>query len=128
MLALPVCAVCCLGTMTWGRQNTEAEAHEQLSYAFDNGINFMDTAEMYPIPPAGETKGLTDLYIGTWMKQRKREDIILATKVGGSSSRRGAVAAAAAGEKLLGSSRRVGTRTRWVAGRSWTSGSKHYLQ
>jgi aryl-alcohol dehydrogenase-like predicted oxidoreductase len=67
--------------MTWGRQNTEAEAHEQLSYAFDNGINFMDTAEMYPIPPDGKTKGLTDLYIGTWMKNRKREDIILATKV-----------------------------------------------
>ena len=67
--------------MTWGKQNTEAEAHEQLSYAFDSGINFMDTAEMYPVPPAAETKGLTDTYIGTWMKNRKREDIILATKV-----------------------------------------------
>ena len=45
----------CLGTMTWGRQNTEAEAHQQLSYALDRGINFLDTAEMYPVPPDGET-------------------------------------------------------------------------
>lgn len=77
---------CCLGTMTWGKQNSEAEAHEQLSYAFDMGVNFMDTAEMYPVPPAEDTQGRTDQYIGTWLKkqrQHKREDIILASKVSG---------------------------------------------
>lgn len=81
---------CCLGTMTWGCQNTEDEAHEQLSYAFDLGINFMDTAEMYPIPPNKETQGLTDKYIGTWLKKglHKREDIVLATKVSGYSDQR----------------------------------------
>ncbi|KAI8471365.1 MAG: oxidoreductase [Monoraphidium minutum] len=80
-------SICCLGTMTWGKQNTEAEAHEQLSYAFDAGLNFMDTAEMYPVPPAKETQGRTDLYIGSWLKtgRVKREDIVLATKVSGYS-------------------------------------------
>jgi predicted aldo/keto reductase-like oxidoreductase len=97
-------------------QNTEAEAHQQLSYAWDAGINFLDTAgaeeapaartrparhspltgghltfrapalppraaEMYPIPTKAETQGRTDLYIGTWMKSRRREDVVLATKV-----------------------------------------------
>lgn len=74
---------CCLGTMTWGVQNTEVEAHEQLSYAWDQGINFLDTAEMYPIPPSAETQGRTEQYIGTWLQQRRREDVILATKVSG---------------------------------------------
>lgn len=74
-------AVCCLGTMTWGKQNTEAEAHQQLSYAFDYGLNFLDTAEMYPVPPEPSTQGATDRYIGSWMKNRNRQDIILATKV-----------------------------------------------
>lgn len=80
-------SVCCLGTMTWGKQNTEEEAHEQLSYAFDAGLNFMDTAEMYPVPPAKETQGRTDRYIGSWLKKGhvKREDIVLATKVSGYS-------------------------------------------
>eukprot|EP00200_Dunaliella_tertiolecta_P004745 CAMPEP_0202356994 /NCGR_PEP_ID=MMETSP1126-20121109/11211_1 /ASSEMBLY_ACC=CAM_ASM_000457 /TAXON_ID=3047 /ORGANISM="Dunaliella tertiolecta, Strain CCMP1320" /LENGTH=331 /DNA_ID=CAMNT_0048949811 /DNA_START=121 /DNA_END=1116 /DNA_ORIENTATION=+ len=74
--------------MTWGKQNTEAEAHQQLSYAFDDmGINFMDTAEMYPVPTEAETQGRTDRYIGSWMKGRKREDIVLATKVSGYSTR-----------------------------------------
>ncbi|MEL6687195.1 MAG: aldo/keto reductase [Pseudomonadota bacterium] len=77
----------CLGTMTWGQQNTEDEAHEQLTYAIDErGINFVDTAEMYPVPGRRETQGRTESYIGTWLKERgKRDDIILATKVVGRS-------------------------------------------
>ncbi|MFA5122164.1 NADP(H)-dependent aldo-keto reductase [Zavarzinia sp.] len=74
----------CLGTMTWGEQNSEAEAHEQLDYAVDQGINFMDTAEMYPVPPKPETQGRTEAYMGTWLKARKNRDkLILATKVAG---------------------------------------------
>ncbi|MCK5521521.1 MAG: NADP(H)-dependent aldo-keto reductase [Thiomargarita sp.] len=74
----------CLGTMTWGEQNTEAEAHEQLDYALSQGINFIDTAEMYPVPPKMETYGFTETYIGTWLKKRQdRDKIILATKVAG---------------------------------------------
>ena len=74
----------CLGTMTWGEQNTEAEAHEQLDYALSRGINFIDTAEMYSVPPCPETYGLTETYIGTWLKKRQNRDkIILATKVAG---------------------------------------------
>ena len=57
----------CLGTMTWGEQNTEAEAHAQLDYALDHGINFIDAAEMYPVPPKAETQGRTETYIGTWL-------------------------------------------------------------
>ena len=74
----------CLGTMTWGQQNTEAEAHAQLDYALERGINFIDTAEMYPVPPQAETAGRTETYIGTWLKARKNRDkVILATKVAG---------------------------------------------
>ena len=74
----------CLGTMTWGEQNTEAEAHAQLDYALDHGINFIDAAEMYPVPPKAETQGRTESYIGTWLKKRKdRDKIVLATKVAG---------------------------------------------
>ena len=61
----------CLGTMTWGEQNTEAEAHAQLDYALDRGINFIDAAEMYPVPPRAETAGRTESYIGTWLKARQ---------------------------------------------------------
>ena len=76
----------CLGTMTWGEQNTEAEAHQQLNYAMEAGINFIDTAEMYPVPPRAETQGLTERYIGSWLKARgRREDLVLATKVAGPS-------------------------------------------
>lgn len=57
-----------LGTMTWGQQNTEAEAHEQLSFALDCGINFIDAAEIYPVPTKAETQGKTEEYIGTWLK------------------------------------------------------------
>ena len=60
----------CLGTMTWGQQNSEKDAHNQLSYAMDNGINFIDTAEMYSVPPKQETYGLTEKYIGTWLKTK----------------------------------------------------------
>lgn len=76
----------CLGTMTWGQQNTKNEAFEQLDYAVDAGINFIDTAELYPIPPKGETYGETERIIGDWIKQRKNRDkIILASKVVGKS-------------------------------------------
>lgn len=74
----------CLGTMTWGRQNTEADAHSQLDYALERGINFIDTAEMYPVQPNAETQGFTERYIGTWLKKTgKRADVVLATKAAG---------------------------------------------
>jgi aryl-alcohol dehydrogenase-like predicted oxidoreductase len=74
----------CLGTMTWGEQNTEAEAHAQLDMALAAGVNFIDAAEMYPVPPKVGTCGLTETYIGTWLAARKNRDkVILATKVAG---------------------------------------------
>ena len=74
----------CLGTMTWGQQNTESEAHEQMDYAIDHGVNFFDTAEAYPVPARAETYGRTEEYIGTWFKKSlNREKIILASKVAG---------------------------------------------
>src|SRR3546814_3676379 len=74
----------CLGTMTWGEQNTEAEAHAQLDYALDRGINFIDAAEMYPVPPRAETQGRTERHIGTWLKARgNRDKVVIATKVAG---------------------------------------------
>ena len=77
-------SVICLGTMTYGEQNTESEAHEQLDYSIANGINLIDTAEMYAIPPKEETQGLTEKIIGTWLAKRKdREKIYVATKVAG---------------------------------------------
>jgi len=77
----------CLGTMTWGSQNSEAEAHAQLDYAIAQGVNFIDTAEGYPVTPVSrETQGRTEEYIGSWLAARgKRDDIILATKVAGPS-------------------------------------------
>ena len=73
-----------LGTMTWGEQNSEAQAREQLDYAVDHGVNFIDTAEMYPVPPRAETAGLTDRYIGNWLRGRSdRDRLILATKIAG---------------------------------------------
>ena len=74
----------CLGTMTYGEQNNAKEAHEQLDYSISNGINFIDTAEMYAIPPREETQGKTEEIIGTWLSKRKdRDKIILDTKVAG---------------------------------------------
>lgn len=77
----------CLGTMTWGEQNTEAEGHEQLDYAIGYGINFIDTAELYSIPPKAETQGSTETIIGTWLKARGgRDKLIIASKVVGRSN------------------------------------------
>ncbi|CZF79094.1 NADP(H)-dependent aldo-keto reductase [Grimontia marina] len=74
----------CLGTMTFGQQNTEADAHQQLDFALDHGVNFIDTAEMYAVPPTPETQGLTEQYIGTWLqKSGKRDKVIIATKIAG---------------------------------------------
>lgn len=74
----------CLGTMTWGEQNSETEAHAQIDYALDRGINFMDAAEMYPVPPKPETQGLTEQYIGSWFaRSGKRDQWVLATKATG---------------------------------------------
>ncbi|MGK0389513.1 MAG: aryl-alcohol dehydrogenase-like predicted oxidoreductase [Maribacter sp.] len=76
----------CLGTMTFGEQNTEAEGHEQLDYALERGVNFIDTAEMYSVPGRAETQGNTERIIGTWINARKNRDkYILATKVTGPS-------------------------------------------
>ncbi len=71
----------CLGTMTFGEQNTEQEAHAQLDYALSRGVNFLDAAEMYPVPPRAETQGRTESFIGTWLKKQTREEIIVATKI-----------------------------------------------
>lgn len=77
----------CLGTMTWGEQNTEAEGQAQLDYALDQGINFIDTAEMYPVPGRRETQGSTERIIGNWIARRRNRDrFILATKVTGPSA------------------------------------------
>lgn len=76
----------CLGTMTWGQQNSANDAFEQLDYAVSRGVNFIDTAEMYAVPPTPETYTLTEQYLGTWLKARgNREQLIIATKVAGHS-------------------------------------------
>ncbi|MDC6404450.1 MULTISPECIES: aldo/keto reductase [Maribacter] len=74
----------CLGTMTWGNQNTEAEGHEQMDYALDQGINFFDTAELYPIPAHPDRHSLTEKIIGTWFKKNgNRDKVVLASKIAG---------------------------------------------
>ena len=74
----------CLGTMTWGEQNSEQEAFQQLDYAMEQGINFIDAAEMYPVPPRAETQGLTEQYLGNWLARRgQRDDMVIASKVAG---------------------------------------------
>ena len=74
----------CLGTMTWGEQNTQEEGFEQMDYALDQGVNFWDTAELYAVPPKAETYGYTEEIIGNWFeKHKKRDKVILATKVAG---------------------------------------------
>ncbi|MGB0896586.1 MAG: NADP(H)-dependent aldo-keto reductase [Flavobacteriaceae bacterium] len=76
----------CLGTMTFGNQNTEQEAYEQMNYALDEGVNFFDTAEMYAVPPSAATQGKTEEYIGNWFaKFGKRNEVVLATKIAGPS-------------------------------------------
>lgn len=79
---LQVSAVC-LGTMTFGQQNTEAEGHAQLDYAFGRGVNFLDTAEMYPVPPRAETVTRTESIVGNWLKGQARDKVVVATKVTG---------------------------------------------
>ncbi|WP_426447587.1 NADP(H)-dependent aldo-keto reductase [Siccibacter colletis] len=75
-----------LGTMTFGEQNSEADAHAQLDYAVSQGINLIDVAEMYPVPPRPETQGLTETYVGNWLAKRgNREKLIVASKVSGPS-------------------------------------------
>ena len=77
---------CCLGTMTWGEQNTEAEGHAQMDYALERGVTFWDTAEMYSVPPRAETQGSTERIIGSWLKASgKRDQIFLASKIAGFS-------------------------------------------
>ena len=76
----------CLGTMTWGEQNSEAEAHAQLDYATENGVNFIDTAELYPVPPRAQTYGRTERYLGSWLEKRgRRDDLVIASKIAGPS-------------------------------------------
>ena len=73
----------CLGTMTWGQQNNEKDAHEQMDYAVAQGINFIDTAEMYAVPPTAESYGKTETYIGPWLKKQQRDKLIIASKIAG---------------------------------------------
>ncbi len=74
----------CLGTMTWGRQNTEEEAHEQMDYALDQGVNFFDTAELYPIPAKKELYAVTEEFIGNWFKKTgNRDKVVLGSKIAG---------------------------------------------
>ncbi|MEW9898596.1 NADP(H)-dependent aldo-keto reductase [Chitinivorax sp. PXF-14] len=73
----------CLGSMTWGEQNTEQEAHSQLDYAIGRGVNFIDAAEMYPVPTRAETQGRTESCIGSWLARQDRSKLVLATKVAG---------------------------------------------
>ena len=77
----------CLGTMTWGEQNSERDAHAQLDRAVDLGINFIDTAEMYPVPPTSRTQGRTEAYLGRWLAKHGREGLVIATKVAGPGRR-----------------------------------------
>ena len=77
-------SVICLGTMTWGKQNTQDDAFEQMDYALEQGVNFWDTAELYAVPPEPATQGKTEEYIGNWFaKTGRRKDVVLATKVAG---------------------------------------------
>ncbi|SFZ89694.1 Predicted oxidoreductase [Flaviramulus basaltis] len=77
----------CLGSMNWGNQNTESDGHAQLDYAFNQGVNFIDTAELYPVPATPETQGSTSEIIGTWLKKTgNRDKVVLASKIVGRSS------------------------------------------
>ena len=83
---LNVSAVC-LGSMTWGEQNSEPEAHAQLDYALAQGVNFIDTAEMYPVPPNAAKLGRTESHIGTWLRHQRRDSLVIATKIAGPGRR-----------------------------------------
>ena len=94
-------SVICLGTMTYGEQNTEAEAFAQLDYALEHGVNFIDCAEMYPVPPKPETCGRTEEYIGNWLAARgNRDKFVLATKVTGRSAANSGVGHIRGGPRL----------------------------
>ena len=74
----------CLGTMTWGRQNSVSEAFDQMNFSIDNGVNFFDTAELYPVPATADKYAVTEEIIGKWFNDsKKREKVILATKIAG---------------------------------------------
>ena len=73
----------CLGTMTFGEQNTEGEAHAQLDVAVGRGVNFIDVAEMYPVPPRAETQGLSERFVGSWLARGTRDRVVVATKITG---------------------------------------------
>jgi aryl-alcohol dehydrogenase (NADP+) len=77
----------CLGSMTWGEQNSERDAHLQLDFALDHGINFIDTSEMYPVPPSARTYALTEAYLGAWLSKQKRDRLVIASKVAGPGRR-----------------------------------------
>ena len=77
----------CLGTMTWGEQNSEADAHAQLDLAVSRGVNFIDTAEMYPVPPNATTQGRTESYLGSWIAKRGRDGLVIASKIAGPGRR-----------------------------------------
>ncbi len=77
----------CLGTMTWGEQNSKADAHAQLDYAREQGINFIDTAEMYPVPPNARTQGRTEAMLGAWLAAHSRDGLVIASKVAGPGRR-----------------------------------------
>ena len=77
----------CLGTMTWGEQNSQEEAFEQMDFSLENGVNFWDTAELYPVPATAERYAHTEIIIGNWLKQTKRRsEIVLASKIAGKSA------------------------------------------
>lgn len=110
----PEVSAICLGTMTWGSQNTEAEAHAQLDQALEAGVNFLDTAEMYPVNPVRpETVGVTEGYIGSWIARTgRRDDWVIATKISGERSEaRGGepITGASLSRALDGSLARLGT-------------------
>ena len=74
----------CLGTMTWGNQNNKSDSFKQMDYALDRGVNFFDTAELYPVPASKETQGITSRYIGEWLNKRQsRDKVVLASKIAG---------------------------------------------
>jgi aryl-alcohol dehydrogenase-like predicted oxidoreductase len=77
----------CLGTMTWGEQNSEADAHAQLDRAMAAGVNFIDTAEMYPAPPRAATQGRTESFLGSWLARQLRSELVIASKVAGPGRR-----------------------------------------
>lgn len=77
----------CLGTMTWVEQNSERDAHLQLDFALDHGVNFIDTAEMYPVPPGAATYARTETYLGPWLARQQRERLVIASKVAGPGRR-----------------------------------------